>query len=90
MAVETSANNMPGLLNDIPSASGRSVFIRQASFPSGDERAPTHLFGSGGFLDSTWFNRTWWKMGKAHTSGLMVLGKDVVYGMEVFTSASRG
>ena len=89
MAVATSANVMPGLLNDIPSASGGGVFIRQMNVTSPDGPAEKHLFSTGGFLDSTWFNRTYWNFGKAQTSGLMVLGKDVAYGMELYDSRSR-
>jgi outer membrane protein assembly factor BamB len=88
MTPEPSANLMPGLLNDIPAAVGQSVFIRQMNV-SGAEQDESHLYSTGGYLDPTWFNRTFWRFGKAHTSGIMVLGKEVAYGMEVYDSGSR-
>ena len=54
-----------------------------------DGHAAEHLYTSGGYLDSSWFNRTFWKAGRAMTSGLMVLGKDVAYGVELYSSRSR-
>jgi hypothetical protein len=89
MPVETEGHTMAGLLNDIPSTDGDNVFIRQMLiYPSG-ARGGQHLFTTGGYLDPSWFNRTFWQIGAAKTSGLMVLGKDVAYGMEVYPSRSR-
>ena len=85
----TSANTMPGLLNDAPCSNGKSVFIRQLAVSADGSDGGPHLHATGGFLDSSWFNRTFWKLGRAQTSGLMVLGKDVAYGMEVYASRSR-
>jgi outer membrane protein assembly factor BamB len=89
MATDTDAFKMPGLLNDIPAAVGGSVFIRQMAVSSSGGQAGRHLYSSGGYLDSSWFNRTFWQVGSAQTSGLMVLGDDVVFGMEVFRSRNR-
>jgi len=89
MPPETSANSMSGLLNDIPATDGANVFIRQMNVLSPDGRAGQHLYTTGGYLDPTWFNRTFWQVGRARTSGLMVLGEDVAYGMEVYASRSR-
>ncbi len=86
---EPSPNMMAGVLNDIPGTDGANVFIRQMQVASCDGRAGEHLYTSGGFLDSSWFNRTFWQVGRARTSGLMVLGKDVAYGVELYTSRSR-
>ena len=83
------AHKMPGLLNDIPSSNGKNVFIRQKAVSSAGTDGGPHLHATGGFLDSSWFNRTFWKFGRAQTSGLMVLGQDVAYGMEVYASRSR-
>jgi outer membrane protein assembly factor BamB len=80
---------MPGVLNDIPGSDGKSVFIRQMSISSDASRAGQRLFSSAGYLDSSWFNRTFWKIGAAQTTGPMVLGEDVAYGVEPFTSRSR-
>ncbi len=83
------AHKMAGLLNDVPSCNGKNVFIRQMAVSSDAKDGGPHLHTSGGFLDSSWFNRTFWKLGRAQTSGLMVLGKDVAYGMEVYPSRGR-
>jgi len=89
MAPQTSGHAMPGLLNDIPATDGTGVFIRQMRVSSSDGRGRPHLYTTAGFLDPSWFNRTFWKIGRAQTSGLMVLGKDVAYGVEVYPSRSR-
>ena len=86
---EPSANTMAGLLNDIPGTDGANVFIRQMQVATCEGRAEEHLYTSGGYLDPSWFNRTFWQVGRAMTSGLMVLGKDVAYGMELFHTRSR-
>jgi outer membrane protein assembly factor BamB len=89
MSPETSANAMSGLLNDIPATDGANVFIRQMEVSSSSGRGGQHLYTTGGYLDPSWFNRTFWQAGQARTSGLMVLGKDVAYGVEVYASRSR-
>ena len=89
MTPSTSPKSVPGLLNDIPATDGANVFIRQMNVSSPDSRSGQHLYTTGGFLDSSWFNRTFWKIGRAQTSGLMVLGKDVAYGVELYASHSR-
>jgi hypothetical protein len=86
---ETSANMIAGLLNDIPATDGSNVFIRQMKISSSSGRDGQHLFTTGGYLDPSWFNRTFWQVGQAMTSGLMVLGKNVAYGVEVYDSRSR-
>ncbi len=88
-APETSAQAMKGLLNDIPGTDGVNVFIRQMQVSSSDARGGPHLFTTAGYLDPSWFNRTFWQVGRARTSGLMVLGRDVAYGTEVYESRSR-
>ncbi|MFQ6133541.1 MAG: PQQ-binding-like beta-propeller repeat protein [Armatimonadota bacterium] len=89
MPPETSAQSMAGLLNDIPASDGANVFIRQMNVSSSEGRAGQHLYTTGGYLDPSWFNRTFWRVGRAATSGLMVLGSDVAYGAEVYDSRSR-
>jgi outer membrane protein assembly factor BamB len=86
---ETSAQLIAGLLNDIPATDGDNVFIRQMKVSSSEGRDRYHLFTTGGYLDPSWFNRTFWQVGQARTSGLMVLGNDVAYGAEVYDSRSR-
>jgi outer membrane protein assembly factor BamB len=89
MAPDTNGFVMPGLLNDIPATDGADVFIRQMKVFSSGGRAGRHLYTTAGYLDPSWFNRTFWQVGGAQTSGLMVLGKNVAYGMELFGSHSR-
>ena len=86
---EPNSHSMTGLLNDIPATDGTNVFIRQMNVSSADTRGGQHLFTTGGYLDPSWFNRTFWQFGRARTSGIMVLGKDVAYGVEVYESRSR-
>jgi outer membrane protein assembly factor BamB len=86
---EPSANTMQGLLNDIPVTDGVNVFIRQRQLSSSDGRGGQRLFPTGGFLDSSWFNRTAWQVGPAKTSGMMVLGRNVAFGTELYASKNR-
>lgn len=89
MPFETSSNQMIGVLNDIPSTDGTNVYIRQMNVSSDDGSEGQHLFTTAGYLDSSWFNRTFWKAGRAQTTGLMVLGNDAAYGIEVYNARSR-
>jgi len=89
MSPETDGHSMSGLLNDIPATDGANVFIRQMKVSSSGGRGGQHLYTTGGYLDPSWFNRTFWQVGRAATSGLMVLGKNVAYGVEVYASRSR-
>ncbi|MHC4742505.1 MAG: PQQ-binding-like beta-propeller repeat protein [Planctomycetota bacterium] len=89
MTPEISPNTMAGLLNDIPATDGTDVFIRHLNISAPADTRGQHLFTTGGFLDSSWFNRTFWQVGRAKTSGLMVLGEDVAYGVEAYPSAGR-
>lgn len=87
---ETSARHVKGLLNDIPGSDGTDVFIRQRCVSSDKKKKSNgHLYTTAGFLDSTWFNRTFWQIGRARTTGPMVLGDGVAYGIEPFTSRNR-
>jgi hypothetical protein len=65
------------------------VFIRQMLISSSDATGQTYVSTSGGYLDASWFNRTFWQAGRVKTSGLMVLGDDVAYGVELYESRSR-
>ncbi len=89
MLPEPSPNLLAGLLNDIPVTDGANVFIRQMQVSAAGDRVDRHLHTTGGFLDSSWFGRTFWKFGPARTSGLMVLGDDVAYGVELYESGGR-
>jgi len=63
--------NMPGLLPDIVSCDGESVYIRHARFSLEGERLASdvpHLFSAAGFLDGTWWHRTYWLVGTLMTT----------------------
>jgi outer membrane protein assembly factor BamB len=93
MPPETSPNSMSGLLSDIPATDGSSVFIRQMNVSSAEKSSGKpgrrHLFSTAGYLDPSWFNRTFWRVGGVQTSGIMVLAGDVAYGVEIYPSRSR-
>ena len=87
---EPSAHAIAGMLNDVPATDGANVFIRQMQISSNDKKkGKPHLYTSGGYLDSSLFNRTYWQVGQARTAGLMVMGDDCAYGVEVYASRSR-
>jgi hypothetical protein len=89
---------MPGLLPDIVSCDGESVYIRHVRFSLDGERLASdvpHLFSAAGFLDGTWWHRTYWLVGTAMTTSyggwpragsrvpagrLLVLDDSTVYG----------
>jgi len=89
MSPETSANSMSGLLNDIPATDGANVFIRQMQIASSGDSGGQRVYTSAGFLDPSWFNRTFWQVGRAKTSGLMVLGEDAAYGVEAYSGGAN-
>ena len=58
--------NMPGALPDVLSCDGASVFMRHTRFDlEGQSQPPEvpHLFSATGFLDDSWWHRTYWMMG---------------------------
>ncbi len=89
MKPTSSARSMEGLLNDIPATDGKNVYIRQMKVASGGGTAGVHLYSSGGYLDSSWFNRIFRQAGRARTRGLMVLGSEAAYGVEVYPGRGR-
>jgi len=63
---------MPGALPDVLSSDGTSVFMRHKRFDlDGIEQEPNvpHLYSSVGFLDDTWWHRTYWMIGSKMRSG---------------------
>ncbi|NQU23923.1 MAG: PQQ-binding-like beta-propeller repeat protein [Candidatus Nealsonbacteria bacterium] len=95
MTPEPSANAMAGVLNDVLGTDGANVFIRQMNVSASlgvtiaDKPSRRHLFSTGGYLDSSWFNRTAWKCAGVQTSGIMVTAGELVYGVEIYASRSR-
>ncbi len=64
--------DMPGGLLDILSCDGSSVYMGEMRFDlRGNTQEPTvpHLFSSAGFLDDTWWHRTYWQYGIHMLSG---------------------
>jgi len=57
---------MPGALPDVLSSDGRLVYMRHVAFDRKgvqQKAGAAHLFGSTGFLDGTWWHRTYWMIG---------------------------
>ena len=58
--------SMPGALNDVLSAQQGSVFMRHLRFSREGEpqaKTVTHLHSPAGFLDDSWWHRTYWMVG---------------------------
>ena len=64
--------SMTGALPDVMSANGQSVYLRQMAFDReslSHAGAAPHLFSPTGFLDDSWWHRTYWVHGAAVTAG---------------------
>ena len=90
--------NIPGALGDILSSDGSSVYLRHRRFDLQGRELPAdvpHLFSPAGFLDASWWHRTYWLLGstmgtnyggwprsgnQAPAGRLLVLGDSAVYG----------
>ncbi len=90
--------DMEGAKPDVLSCDGKHVFMRHWAFDlSGKsiERNIDHLFSPTGFLDASWFRRTYWIYGRIYVSGaqgwartgnarpsgrILSIGEDRVYG----------
>ena len=60
--------NMPGALPDVLSCDGQSIYMRHNRFDlEGQPQSPDvkHLFSSAGFLEDSWWHRTYWQFGTA-------------------------
>jgi outer membrane protein assembly factor BamB len=63
---------MPGLLYDIPSSTGSSIFIREARLSlegAMSDEPQRHLYSVGGFLDDTWWHRYYMIYGTRFKNG---------------------
>lgn len=61
-----------GFLPDVLSTDGKSIFMRGARFDldlAKQEPTVAHLWSSVGFLDDTWWHRTYWQFGTSMGSG---------------------
>lgn len=90
--------SMPGAMNDILSAQQDAVFMRHLQFDLDGVLQPEsvpHLHSPAGFLDDSWWHRTYWIIGSQMHGGwgawpnmgdqvpsgrLLVQDRDVVYG----------
>ncbi len=64
--------DMRGALPDVLSSDGRSVFMRHTRFDlNGVRQEPdvVHLYSPAGFLDGSWWHRTYWIVGTHMDSG---------------------
>jgi hypothetical protein len=64
--------DMEGAKNDVLSSDGDHVFMRHWTFNSDGAsvaREIDHLFSPTGFLDTSWFRRTYWIYGRTYVSG---------------------
>jgi len=64
--------DMPGALPDILSSDGKSIYMRHTRFDLdcvGQKQGVPHLFSPAGFLDDTWWHRTYWIFGSSIDSG---------------------
>ncbi|MFW6171377.1 MAG: PQQ-binding-like beta-propeller repeat protein [Planctomycetota bacterium] len=69
------ALELPGLLHDILSSQGDSLFLRQVHLSQTGKRRPeyaTHLFNPHGFLSDSWWHRSYTIYGKRFYSGPFV------------------
>jgi len=90
--------NMPGALPDVLSCDGKFVYMRHTRFDTDgvklDPDVP-HLFSPAGFVDDSWWHRTYWLYGTDMNSGwggwatagnqnpsgrLLVVDEDSIYG----------
>ncbi|MFW6124913.1 MAG: PQQ-binding-like beta-propeller repeat protein [Pirellulales bacterium] len=63
---------LPGVLPDILSSDGQSLFLRHQRYDMQGEKQPSnvpHLYSSVGFLDAEWWHRTYWIIGTQTGSG---------------------
>jgi len=64
--------DMEGAKNDVLSCDGNHVFMRHWAFDLKGKSVPQdidHLFAPTGFLDTSWFRRTYWIYGRIYVSG---------------------
>ncbi len=64
--------DIEGAKNDVLSCDGKNVFMRHWAFDLGGKSVKQdvdHLFAATGFLDTSWFRRTYWIYGRIYVSG---------------------
>jgi len=84
-----------GYLPDVLASDGKSVFLRSARFSLDLARQKdnvAHLWSSVGFLDDSWWHRTYWQIGtsmRSGWSGWPKAGQKVPAGRLLVTDGSR-
>jgi len=99
---------LPGVLPDVLSTDGKHIWMRSVTFSPElviQEAHPPHLFCSMGFLDDSWWERTYWIYGPHFFSGaagvhfakgvssagrILVFDETSVYGYQDETFSSAG
>jgi hypothetical protein len=99
---------LPGVLPDVPSSDGENIWMRSVTFNPElviQKDHPPHLFCSMGFLDDSWWERTYWIYGPHFFSGaagvhfakgvssagrILVFDDTSVYGYQDETFSSAG
>jgi len=64
--------NMPGALPDVLSSDGDSIYMRHKRFDLNgieQEQNVPHLYSPAGFIDDSWWHRTYWLIGTRMASG---------------------
>jgi len=64
--------HMPGTMPDVLSTDGESLFMRHTRLDFQGESLPEdvdHLFTSAGFVDDSWWHRSYWQLGRAMGGG---------------------
>ena len=64
--------NMPGAIPDVLASDGASIFMRHKRFDFAGESLPQnvdHLYSSAGFLDGSWWHRTYLQVGREMKGG---------------------
>jgi len=94
-------------LPDVLSSDGESVFLRHRRFDKQGARQPSnvpHLYSPAGFLDGSWWHRTYWLFGSKMQSNyggwpvagsrvpagrIMVMDEEAIYGFGRFNQYTR-
>ena len=70
--------DIPGILPDIPASDGKHIFLRHSVLDRDGKKLSKsvfHMFSSRGFLDASWWHRTYWQIGQGMGSGYRQWGR---------------
>ncbi len=81
--------SVPGVLNDILTSDGSTVYLRrQTLFEGSDGAAP--VFATGGMLDNSFFSRIRWGRNGSDAGELAVFDGPHTYGIEAYRGGGKG